>query len=90
MVGLHGKLLGEGMHVPLDEMNEQHSCSLLHRLDEHAGLWGHGRVCQLEWVEVHNSTENAVGGGGSGADEDRQAVQCSIYYEGIAMAEATG
>lgn len=67
-------------------MDEQHSSRLLHRLDKHTGFRGHGRVGQLEGVEVHDSIQNAVGCGRSGTDEDGQAIQGTIYDKSIAMA----
>lgn len=66
-------------------MDEQHSGRLLHGLDKHTNLGSHWRVGKLERIEVHHGIENAVGCGWSAADENRQTVQGSIYYEGIAV-----
>lgn len=68
-------------------MDEQHPCRLLHALEKHTGLWSHRRVGKLEWIEVHYGVENTIGGGWPAANENRQTIQSSIYYEGIAASQ---
>lgn len=65
-------------------MDEQHPCCLLHALEKHTGFGSHRRVGKFERVEIHHGVENTIGRGWSAADENRQTVQSSIYYEGIA------
>lgn len=66
-------------------MDEQHPCRLLHALEKHPGFGSHRRVGKFERIEVHYGVENTIGRGGPAADENRQTVQSSIYYEGIAI-----
>lgn len=88
MCQLHGHSVhsDELVYIPFDEVNEQHPGRFLHGLDKHTGPWGHGRVGQLKRVEVHDSIQDPVGCGGSGTDENGQAVQGGIYDKSIAIA----
>lgn len=76
-------------NIPLDKMYQQHPCRLLHRLDKYTNLRGHGRVGKLEGVEVQDGIKNSIRGRGSSTNKNRQAVQRSVYYEGVAAAWAT-
>lgn len=72
-------------YIPLQEMDEQHPRRLLHALEKNTGFWSHRRVGKFERVEVHHGVENTIGCGWPAADENRQTVQSSIYYEGITI-----
>lgn len=96
VVRVAGCMLVGGKHqpetvetVPFGQMDQEHTGGLFHGLDHYAGFGSHGRVCELQWVEVEHGIQDPVGRAGPCADQDGQAVESGINNEDITITKAS-
>ena len=77
---------GAGASIPLHNIHQERACGTLDRLDDDLVLGRHGRVGELQRVEIEDAVQDLVCSIWSAMDQHAQTIQRSSHEKAVTSA----